>query len=120
MRLSEHDRLAICQVTREVAGIGARVYLFGSRTRDDLRGGDIDLLVELPEDVVDRHALGFRLHAIHIHMYLRNIHGVAREHTHQFLRLPRLRQHRIEVPVELAVTNACAVFDLHCESAKLA
>jgi predicted nucleotidyltransferase len=48
MRLSSHDRLAIQRATAEVAGTDARVYLFGSRTRDDLRGGDIDLLVELP------------------------------------------------------------------------
>ena len=48
MRLSAHDRLAIRQAAAEVAGPDARVYLFGSRTRDDLRGGDIDLLLELP------------------------------------------------------------------------
>ena len=47
MRLSAHDRLAIQRATAEVAGPDARVYLFGSRTRDELRGGDIDLLVEL-------------------------------------------------------------------------
>jgi len=49
MRLSDHDRLAIRRTAAEVAGPDARVYLFGSRTRDDLRGGDIDLLVELAE-----------------------------------------------------------------------
>ena len=56
MRLSAHDRLAIRRVTAEVAGPDARVYLFGSRTRDDLRGGDIDLLVELaaPQSVHER------------------------------------------------------------------
>lgn len=48
MRLSAHDRLAIQRATAEIAGPCARVYLFGSRTRDELRGGDIDLLVELP------------------------------------------------------------------------
>ena len=47
MRLSAHDRLAIQRATAEVAGPDGRVYLFGSRTRDKLRGGDIDLLVEL-------------------------------------------------------------------------
>lgn len=48
MHISTHDRLAIRRATAEVAGADARVFLFGSRTRDDLRGGDIDLLVELP------------------------------------------------------------------------
>lgn len=48
MRLSPHDHAAIVRATTEVAGDDARVWLFGSRTRDDLRGGDIDLLVELP------------------------------------------------------------------------
>ena len=47
MRLSEHDRLAIQSAAAEVAGSNAKAYLFGSRTRDDLRGGDIDVLVEL-------------------------------------------------------------------------
>ena len=60
MRLSEHDRLAIRQVTCEVAGPQARVYLFGSRTRDDLRGGDIDLLVELPETSLDKLTVSLR------------------------------------------------------------
>lgn len=48
MRLSSHDQLAIRRATVEVAGPDARVFLFGSRTQDNLRGGDIDLLVELP------------------------------------------------------------------------
>jgi len=61
MRLSEHDRQAICKITTELAGPQARVLLFGSRTRDDLRGGDIDLLVELPAITPQRWALGDRL-----------------------------------------------------------
>ena len=48
MRLSAQDRLAIRSAATEVAGPDVQVYLFGSRTRDELRGGDIDLLVELP------------------------------------------------------------------------
>jgi predicted nucleotidyltransferase len=47
----------------EVIGPSARVLLFGSRTRTDLRGGDIDLLVELSQPVADRWALGNRLGA---------------------------------------------------------
>ena len=63
MRLSDHDRQAIRQITTELAGPEARVLLFGSRTRDDLRGGDIDLLVEMPAVTAERWALSHRLGA---------------------------------------------------------
>ena len=51
MRISPHAREAIVRTTAELAGADARVRLFGSRLRDELRGGDIDLLVECPEPV---------------------------------------------------------------------
>jgi predicted nucleotidyltransferase len=63
MRLSEHQRDVIRRTTAEVAGPSARVLLFGSRTRPELRGGDIDLLVELPQPQGDRLALGLKLGA---------------------------------------------------------
>jgi predicted nucleotidyltransferase len=63
MRLSDHDRSAIVRVTAELAGPRARVLLFGSRTRDDLRGGDIDLLIELPDVTPQRLLLGDRIGA---------------------------------------------------------
>ncbi|NTV10927.1 MAG: nucleotidyltransferase domain-containing protein [Zoogloea sp.] len=47
MRLTFQDRLAIRQATLELFGEDAEVRLFGSRVDDKLRGGDIDLLVEL-------------------------------------------------------------------------
>jgi predicted nucleotidyltransferase len=63
MRLTEHERSVIRRVAAEVIGPSARVLLFGSRTRSDVRGGDIDLLVELPQPAPDRWALGNRLGA---------------------------------------------------------
>jgi predicted nucleotidyltransferase len=63
MRLSRYDRDAICSATREIAGPLARPVLFGSRTRDSARGGDIDLLVELPEPSPEPFALADRLAA---------------------------------------------------------
>ena len=49
MRLTDEQIQAIRQLTREVAGDKAKVRVFGSRLDDTLRGGDLDLLLELPE-----------------------------------------------------------------------
>lgn len=56
MRLSQDHRAAILRIVSETCGPDARVRLFGSRTDDAQRGGDVDLLVELtaePDDVFD-------------------------------------------------------------------
>lgn len=45
MRLSEREIQIITQVAHKIYGIGVEVYLFGSRTNDTKRGGDIDLLI---------------------------------------------------------------------------
>jgi hypothetical protein len=42
VRLRDDQARAIVTATRELAGQRARVRLFGSRLRDDVRGGDID------------------------------------------------------------------------------
>ena len=53
MRLTPEAREIIRTTTQEVFGAQARVRLFGSRTDDNQRGGDIDLLVELPSHQSD-------------------------------------------------------------------
>lgn len=51
MRISALQARAIVSTARELAGPGASVRLFGSRLRDEVRGGDIDLLVQCPHPV---------------------------------------------------------------------
>ncbi len=46
MRLTDKQRHAISEEVRRHFGANARALLFGSRLRNDLRGGDIDLYVE--------------------------------------------------------------------------
>lgn len=62
MRLSERHRQAVLGVVAETCGPDARVRLFGSRVDDTRRGGDVDLLVELPYDPDDVHALERQLY----------------------------------------------------------
>lgn len=61
MRLKPEEVDAIKAAALEVFGAGAVVRLFGSRVRDDLRGGDIDLLIEADDAVAtERNADRFR------------------------------------------------------------
>lgn len=50
MRLSRQHRQEILRVVTETCGPEARVRLFGSRLDDARRGGDVDLLIELPTE----------------------------------------------------------------------
>ncbi len=56
MRLTPAQVALIKSAVADLAGPEARVRLFGSRLDDDARGGDVDLLLELP-DPVERPAL---------------------------------------------------------------
>jgi len=64
MRLTPKAREIIRRTTREVFGDEARVRLFGSRIDDSQRGGDIDLLVELPSRHADSRSKSLRLAAL--------------------------------------------------------
>jgi predicted nucleotidyltransferase len=58
VRLPPDYVAAIKEAAREAFGDGAVVRLFGSRVRDDLRGGDIDLHVETDPLDDEWHARG--------------------------------------------------------------
>lgn len=49
MRLSRKEIEVILNVAQKIYGTSVKVYLFGSRTDDSKKGGDIDLLVRTPE-----------------------------------------------------------------------
>ena len=55
MRLTDRQRALVLGLLHDRFGNDARVVLFGSRVRDDHRGGDIDLYVETgrPVDVAE-------------------------------------------------------------------
>ncbi len=46
MRITETERRVLRDEAQKAFGADSKVYLFGSRVDDALRGGDIDLLVE--------------------------------------------------------------------------
>lgn len=50
MRLQTDEIKTIIQTAREIYGESVKVYLFGSRTDDSKRGGDIDLLIRTPQE----------------------------------------------------------------------
>lgn len=51
MRLSADQIATIRRAVAELVGPGAEIILFGSRVDDQARGGDIDLLIEVPHPV---------------------------------------------------------------------
>lgn len=63
MRLTPEQIALIRTAAAQLAGSAARVWLFGSRVRDDARGGDVDLMLELNEEVAEPAQLSARLAA---------------------------------------------------------
>lgn len=51
MRLTSDQRERIVRIIRAQAGDDAAVWLYGSRTRDDCRGGDVDLLIGAAHEI---------------------------------------------------------------------
>jgi hypothetical protein len=63
MRLTDCQIDAIRQLARQAAGDQVRVRVFGSRLDDAARGGDVDLMLELPEPVNNPALLAARMSA---------------------------------------------------------
>lgn len=64
MRLNSKEIQSIVRIAKEIYGEDVSVYLFGSRTDDTKRGGDIDLLIrtESPKKgILDRIRMKARL-----------------------------------------------------------
>ena len=56
MRLTPSQVENIRSTAQQLLGVHARVTLFGSRVDDQRKGGDVDLMVEVP-DAIDEPAL---------------------------------------------------------------
>lgn len=63
MRLSQDQIAAIRKGACQLAGDSAQVWLFGSRVRDDERGGDVDLMLDLDQAVAEPAQLAARFAA---------------------------------------------------------
>ena len=65
MRLSQYQQAVIRTTVAAVFGAGAGVWLFGSRADDGKKGGDIDVVIEAPDDtrpiVTIAHATGVQI-----------------------------------------------------------
>lgn len=60
MRLTEHQAKRIVELAHAMAGESAQVRVFGSRLDDAARGGDLDLMLELPESAINPALLAAR------------------------------------------------------------
>ncbi len=63
MRLTDRQAQAIVELAHHLAGARASVRVFGSRLDDQAKGGDVDLLLEVPEPVANPAWLAARFSA---------------------------------------------------------
>ena len=63
MRLTDYEIQSIRQLARQVGGNQSRVRVFGSRLDDTAHGGDLDLMLELPEPMDNAALMAARMFA---------------------------------------------------------
>ena len=61
MRLSPGHIQSIKSTAQSVLGEGVRVVLFGSRVDDHAKGGDVDLLIEVPQPLAEPALMSARI-----------------------------------------------------------
>lgn len=54
IRLTHYQRTAICEAFKNHFGLEDHLWIFGSRTQINKKGGDIDLYIETLENDPDR------------------------------------------------------------------
>jgi len=56
LRLSFEVQNKIFTMAKEIFGYSSRIWIFGSRVRQDVRGGDIDIYIETEDftDILDK------------------------------------------------------------------
>lgn len=63
MRLTHQQTLLITQAIFRLAGEHVRIFLFGSRLNDNVKGGDVDILIETitPLSLIERAKIKLQL-----------------------------------------------------------
>ncbi len=64
MRLTDYQTQVIRRLARQVGGNQSRVRVFGSRLDDTAHGGDLDLMLEIPEPVDNPALMAAQLSAL--------------------------------------------------------
>ena len=64
MRMAPDYQKTITEAAAKVFGESASVLLFGSRSDDNVKGGNVDLLIKLESPAADKIALGARYNAL--------------------------------------------------------
>lgn len=89
MRLTDRQIQTLRRLAAELAGKHARVRVFGSRLSDTARGGDLDLMLELPDPVENPALLAARMSA---RMSARASRAMAGRRVDVLLSAPNLRR----------------------------
>lgn len=97
MRLTQEQICLITDIVSRRVGGEAAVYLFGSRTDDNAKGGDVDLLIETdaPLSLIDRAEITMELETL-LGLPVDILSQVRSAEPTPFQRIARARAARLE------------------------